>query len=186
VQIPTIDTAHLRLRGWREEDREPFAAMNADPEVTRYLSKALSRQESDALVDRILSSWDRRGFGVWAVERRVDQEFIGFTGLSWQDFEAPFTPAVEIGWRLVRAAWGRGYATEAALAALEFGFEHLGLDEIVSFTTVENRASRRVMEKIGLTRDPADDFEYPGVPPGHPIRPSVLYRLSRPAWEAAR
>jgi ribosomal-protein-alanine N-acetyltransferase len=182
--IPTIETERLRLRDWRAEDREPFAALNADPDVTRFLSRPLTRDESDAMVDRIVARWQERGYGLWAVERRADGAFLGFTGLSWQDFPAPFTPAIEIGWRLARFAWGNGYATEAARTSLEFGFDTLGLDEIVSFTTVANTPSRRVMERIGMVRDPAGDFEYAGVPEGHPIRLHVLYRVTRGDWLA--
>jgi RimJ/RimL family protein N-acetyltransferase len=182
--IPVLETPRLRLRGWRASDREPFAAMNADPEVTRYLSKPLTREESDAFVDRIVGRWRERGYGLWAVERRSDGAFLGFTGLSWQDFESPVTPAIEIGWRLRRDAWGHGYATEAARAALRYAFEELALDEIVSFTTAANTASRRVMERIGLVRDAAADFELPSVPPDHPIRPHIVYRLTRAGWAA--
>jgi RimJ/RimL family protein N-acetyltransferase len=184
VAIPTLETDRLRLRGWRDADRRPFAALNADPEVTRFLSRSLTRAQSDAFVDRILEGWQERGYGLWAVERRADQRFLGFTGLSWQTFEAPFNPSIEIGWRLARDAWGHGYATEAARAALRFAFETLRLTEVVSFTTAANIASRRVMEKVGMVRDPGGDFQYPGVPEGHPIRPHVLYRISREAWSA--
>ena len=186
MAIPTVETERLLLRGWREADRAPFAALNADPEVMRYLTKRLTGEESDAFVDRIIARWAERGHGLWAVERRADGVFLGFTGLAWHDFAAPFTPAVEIGWRFRREAWGHGYATEAAAAALAWGFEVLGLDEILSWTTVDNVASRRVMERIGLTHDPADDFEHPQFAAGHPIRPHVLYRLSRVAWAATR
>lgn len=184
--IPILDTPRLTLRGWRDSDRPPFAAMNADAEVTRYLSKPLTRDESDAFIDRVVARWRERGYGLWAVERRSDGAFLGFTGLSWQDFESPVTPAVEIGWRLRRDAWGQGYATEAATAALRYGFESLNLEEIVSFTTAANLASQRVMQRIGLIRDPASDFELPYVPVGHPIRPHVVYRLGRSAWAAAK
>ena len=182
--IPTITTKRLLLRGWRDADRAPFAALNADPEVMRYLSRQLTRDESDAFIDRIMARWAERGHGLWAVERRADGAFLGFTGLAWHDFEAPFTPTVEIGWRLGREAWGHGYATEAATAALAWGFEVLGLEEVLSWTTVANLRSRRVIERIGMTRDPDDDFEHPQLPPGHPIRPHVLYRISRAAWGA--
>jgi RimJ/RimL family protein N-acetyltransferase len=182
MAIPELRTDRLLLRGWREDDREPFAALNADPEVTRFLPRSLTRDESNGLLDRIVARWRDRGYGLWAVERREDGAFLGFTGLSWQDFEAPFTPAIEIGWRYARFAWGNGYATEAARASLAFGFETLGLEEIVSFTTAANAPSQRVMERIGLVRDLAGDFEYSGVPEGDPIRPHVLYRLSRQGW----
>jgi len=183
--IPVLETPRLRLRAFRDEDRAPFAAMNADPDVTRYLSKALTRDESDAFVDRILTRWRERGYGLWAVERRSDGAFLGFAGLSWQDFESPATPAIEIGWRLRRDAWGHGYATEAAAAAARFAFEVLGLDELVSFTARANAASRRVMDRIGMVRDPTADFELPHVPAGHPVRPHVVYRLTRTSWAAS-
>jgi RimJ/RimL family protein N-acetyltransferase len=159
--------------------------MNGDPVVMTHFVALLSREESDQLVARIRESWATRGFGLWAVERPADGRFLGFTGLALHTFEAPFTPAVEIGWRFAAEAWGHGYATEAARAALRYGFGTLGLDEILSWTTVANEPSRRVMERIGMTRDPADDFEHPSIPVGHPIRPHVLYRLARPSWLAA-
>jgi RimJ/RimL family protein N-acetyltransferase len=181
---PRLTTERLILRRWQESDREPFARLNADPEVMRFLRGTLTRAESDAMVDRIEARFDERGYGLWAVERRADGVFLGFTGLAHQEFEAPFTPCVEVGWRFHRSAWGHGYATEAAGEALRFGFEDAGLDEIVSFTTVAHTASRRVMERIGMHRDPADDFEYPNLPVGHPSRPHVLYRLARSEWQS--
>ena len=152
--------------------------MNADPAVMEHFPAPLTRGQSDGLVERIEGGFEANGFGLWALEVRASGEFIGFTGLSAPEFEAHFTPAVEIGWRLARSAWGNGYATEAARAALTFGFEEVGLDEIVSFTTPANRRSRRVMERLGMSHDPADDFDHPGLPPGHPQRPHVLYRLT--------
>lgn len=183
--IPRITTDRLLLREWRPADREPFAAMNADPEVAEFLSKTLDRAASDAFLDRIEAAWEADGFGLWAVERREDGALLGFTGLAAPTFEAHFTPAVEVGWRFARFAWGHGFATEAARAALRFGFVELDLAEIVSFTVPANVRSRAVMERLGMTRDPADDFENPNLPPGHPIRPHVLYRLSRDRWRAA-
>lgn len=184
--VPEIRTARLVLRGWLHADRKPFAAMNADPEVMRHFPSTLSKAASDRLVNAIAEGWAEHGFGLWAVERLEDGRFLGFTGLSRPAFDAPFMPAVEVGWRLVRDAWGRGYATEAALAAVAFGFESLGLDEIVSFTAPANERSRRVMERLGMTHDPDDDFDHPKLPEDHPLRRHVLYRLSRPAWEALR
>ena len=179
MAVPTIQTERLTLRSFTEADREPFAAMNADPEVMRHFPEPLDRAMSDALVDRILDGWGERGLGLWAVERREDGAFLGFVGLSTPTFDAHFTPAVEIGWRLARDAWGHGYATEAARAGVAYGFETLGLEEIVSFTTKDNVRSRGVMERLGMTRDPADDFDHPGLPAGHPLRRHVLYRLRR-------
>ena len=183
--VPPITTERLLLREWRPPDREPFAAMNADPEVAEFLSRTLDRAASDALLDRMVAGWAAEGFGLWAVERREDGALLGFTGLAAPTFEAHFTPAVEVGWRLARFAWGRGFATEAARAALRFGFIELELAEIVSFTVPANVRSRAVMERLEMTRDPADDFENPNLPPGHPYRSHVLYRLSRDRWRGA-
>ena len=180
--IPRLETERLALREWRDADRAPFAAMNADPRVAEFLGRALDRAASDALVDRIVGHWADDGHGLWAVETRADGRFIGFVGLTPPNFEAAFTPCVEIGWRLAPEAWGHGYATEAAREALRFGFEELGLEEIVSFTVPANIRSRAVMERIGLRRDPADDFENPNLPDGHPLRQHVLYRLRRADW----
>lgn len=167
------------LRGWREEDRGPFAALNADPEVMEFFPDVLTRRESDALVGRIEEGFGWHGFGLWAVEVGGTGAFVGFAGLAVPSFEAHFTPAVEVGWRLARSAWGNGYATEAGQAALDFGFGQAGLGEVVSFTTVGNRRSRAVMERLGMTHDPADDFDHPSLPEGDPLRSHVLYRLSR-------
>jgi RimJ/RimL family protein N-acetyltransferase len=185
MQVPLLATERLVLRGWRDTDREPFARLNADAKVMEHFPELLSRPASDAFVRRIETSFRERGYGLWAVERRSDGAFIGFAGLIEQTFEAPFTPAVEVGWRLALEAWGNGYATEAAREAIRFGFVQAGLDEIVSMTTLANARSRRVMEKLGMTHDPADDFEHPRVPPG-PLRRHVLYRLPRARWAAVR
>jgi RimJ/RimL family protein N-acetyltransferase len=183
---PELGTERLRLRRWRDADRAPFARMNGDPRVMQHFPAVLNASESDALVDRIVEFMAASGWGLWAVEREEDGAFMGFTGLTPIPFDAPFTPAVEVGWRFAVEAWGHGYATEAARAAVAFGFDHLGLDEIVSMTTPANLRSRRVMERLGMTRDPADDFEHPRLPEGHPIRHQVLYRLPVPRWRTAR
>ena len=168
------------MRSWREDDLEPFAALNADPIVMEHFPSTLTRQESDALVVRITAQLDDLGYGLWALEVRDSGEFVGFTGLALQTFPAHFTPAVEVGWRLKRSAWGHGYATEAALAALDYGFAVAELDEIVSMTAVTNVRSQRVMQRIGMTHDAADDFEHPNVPDGHRVKPHVLYRIRHP------
>jgi ribosomal-protein-alanine N-acetyltransferase len=186
MAIPELATPRLLLRGWRDDDRRAFAALNADPQVMAHFPAPLDRATSDDLVDRFVAHWAEHGLGLWAVERATDDRFLGFTGLSVPGFDAHFTPAVEVGWRLVRDAWGRGYATEAARAALRFGFETRGLQEIVSFTVPANARSRRVMERIGMTHDPADDFDHPRLPPGHGLRRHVLYRLSGDRWRRLR
>ncbi|MHC5538838.1 GNAT family N-acetyltransferase [Singulisphaera rosea] len=176
---PFLRTARLRLRPWCDEDLEPFAALNADPEVMECLPKRMSREESDALAARIRDRFREQGYGLWAVEVSGEVSFIGFVGLHHIRFEASFTPAVEVGWRLARGHWGKGYATEAARASLRFGFDQLGLKEIVSFTVPHNVRSRAVMERIGMTRRAEEDFDHPTLPEGHPLRRHVLYRVQR-------
>jgi RimJ/RimL family protein N-acetyltransferase len=171
-----LRTGRLLLRRFRDEDRAPFAAMNADPQVMEHFVTPMDRTASDAFVDRIEERRDERGYSLWAVEVIDGPAFIGFVGLWDATFDAPFTPAVEVGWRLAAHAWGQGYATEAAVAAVDDGFVRCGLEEILSFTAVGNLASRAVMERIGLVRDPDGDFAHPAVPEGHPVRPHVLYR----------
>ena len=175
-----LRTERLVLRRWREADREPFAALNADPVVMEHFVACLTRAESDDLVDRIEDHFDREGWGLWAVDVADTGTFIGYVGLWPATFGAHFTPAVEVGWRLAQEGWGQGYATEAARASLQDGFDRVGLDEVVSMTSVGNSRSRRVMEKLGMTRDAADDFDHPNVPVGHPIRRHVLFRLAAP------
>lgn len=166
------------LRPWRDEDRDPFAAMNADARVMEFFRGPLSRIESDAMVDSIRKHFSEHGFGLWAVEAPGIASFIGFAGLAIPRFDAHFTPCVEVGWRLAFEHWGRGYATAAARLAVGYGFETVGLSEVVSFTSATNLRSRAVMERLGMRRDPAEDFDYPSLPDGHPLRPHVLYRLS--------
>ena len=178
----TLTTGRLLLRHWRDDDRVPFAAMNANLRVMEHFPAPLSRLESDALIDEFEARFDPRGFGLWALERRDDGTFIGFTGLAAVPWEAHFTPAIEVGWRLAPEAWGHGYATEAAREAVRFGFEDAELDEIVSFTVPASVRSRAVMERLGMTHDPADDFDHPRLPVGHPLRRHVLYRIDRESW----
>ena len=182
MKIPReIRTERLLLRRWVPADSEPFATMNADPRVNEYLPTPLSRQDSDALVARIHEYFEKHGFGLWAVEVPGVAPFAGFVGLWTPRFEAHFTPAIEIGWRLAAEHWGRGYATEGARAVLAFGFDVARLEEIVSITVPANVRSRRVMEKLGMACDPADDFDHPLLPEGHPLRRHVLYRIARRA-----
>lgn len=152
--------------------------MNSDPEVMAHFPAMLSRADSDALVDRIEGAFDRDGFGLWAVEVVASGEFVGFTGLAMHRFEAHFTPAVEVGWRLARPAWGNGFASEAARAALGVAFGEVGLAEVVSFTSEGNIRSQAVMRRLGMTHDPADDFDHPALPSGHPLRRHALYRIT--------
>ncbi|HEY5449121.1 MAG TPA: GNAT family N-acetyltransferase [Polyangia bacterium] len=177
-----IRTARLRIRSWRDDDFEAYAAMNADPRVMEFFPGVLSREESRERFARGSARLAERGYGLWPVEVIGGSPFIGICGLAGPDFTAHFTPAVEIGWRLAAEHWGQGYATEAARAVLAFGFEKVGLPEIVSFTTAANVRSRRVMEKLGLQRSPGDDFLHPLIAEGHPLRPHVLYRLRREAF----
>jgi RimJ/RimL family protein N-acetyltransferase len=174
----TLSSGRIGLRRWREGDREAFATMNADARVMEFFPKRLNRAESDAMVDRIEAHFSERGFGLWAIEVPGVAPFIGFAGLSVPRFSAPFMPCVEVGWRLAFEHWGHGYATEAARLALGYGFGTLALPEIVSFTSATNHRSRAVMERLGMRRDSADDFDHPALPEGHPLRRHVLYRLA--------
>ncbi len=179
MSAPTLVTPRLCLRQWRDTDRSPFAALNADPVVMEHFVAPIGRVESDAFVDRQIAKLAGRRYGLWAVEIRGGAPFIGFVGLESPTYETHFTPAVEVGWRLACPFWGAGYATEAAGAALGYGFRELGLAQIVSFTATANVRSRAVMERIGMTHDPADDFDHPRIPRGHPLCRHVLYRLDR-------
>lgn len=181
-------TERLLLRRWRDDDLEPFAQMVADPEVMRYFPATQSREEAAALIERVHAHIAEHGFGLWALERRDSGAFIGFTGLGVVGFEAPFCtperPTIEIGWRLAREHWRQGFASEAARAALACAFGALRLPQVVAFTVPGNQASQAVMQRIGMQRDPADDFQHPNLPEGHPLRAHVLYRLSRERWVA--
>jgi RimJ/RimL family protein N-acetyltransferase len=179
-----LTTERLLIRQWKDSDYEPFAALNSDPAVMEHFPAPMTREASDAMIDRVKLAIDERGFGFWAVEVRETGQFIGFTGLSVPSFDAPFRPGVEIGWRLAKDAWGHGYATEAARASLAYAFGPAGLDEVMSFTTTTNKPSQRVMERIGMTHDEADDFDHPRLAAGHPLQRHVLYRITRAQWEA--
>ena len=174
-----LRTDRLLLRLWRDSDRLPFQQINADPHVMEFFPEPLTTEASDALFHRARQHFNRHGFGPFAVELIATGTFIGFIGLSVPRFEAHFTAAVEIGWRLAFEHWGNGLATEGARRVLTYGFEELGLNSIVSFTVPANLRSRRVMENIGMTHDPVDDFDHPRLPEGHPLRRHVLYRIKR-------
>lgn len=177
-----LRTERFILRRWRDADREPFAALNADPEVMRHFPAVLTRAQSDAMIDRIDGDLARQGYGLWAVD--AADGFIGFVGLARPRFEAHFTPALEIGWRLSRGAWGHGYATEAARTVLAHAFTTLAMPGLVSFTAHTNTRSRAVMRRLGFTHDPAEDFRHPNMPADHPLQPCVLYRLDAGAWRS--
>ena len=176
-----LTTGRLKLRQWRDADLAPFAALNADPEVMRYFPSTLAQEQSDEFAGYVYETIERQGWGLWAVEVTDGPPFIGFVGLNRVSFEEHFTPAVEVGWRLDRPFWGNGYATEAAAAAVTFGFEQLDLEEIVSFTSTVNEPSIRVMRRLGMRRDAAGDFDHPRVAEGSPLRRHVLYRLAKHA-----
>jgi RimJ/RimL family protein N-acetyltransferase len=172
----------LILRDWRDADLPAIAQMHADPRVMEFMPSLLDRTASEALVASQKQMIERDGFGFWAVEVPGVADFVGFVGLGRPGFSAPFTPCVEIGWRLAHAFWGQGYATEAALLALDYGFDALGLDEILSFTAKINERSQRVMRRLGMQHFQAEDFDHPALPPGDRLRRHVLYRLTRSRW----
>lgn len=181
AKLIEFETERLRLRQWLAADREPFAALNADPKVMAFFPAPLERADSDAMADRCQSLIAERGWGFWAAETKETNQFIGFVGLHIPIPELPFSPCVEVGWRLAYPYWGKGFATEAAKGALQVGFELLKLPEIVSFTTLLNLRSRAVMERLEM-RETAEMFEHPHVPVGNPLRKHCLYRLSREQW----
>lgn len=183
----TLTTERLILRRWRESDREPFAALNADPAVCEFFPvEAFSREQSDALIERLEEHFETYGYSCWAVEVKGGPSLVGLVGLAVPTFEAHFTPCVEIGWRLARSAWGQGYASEAAREVLRYSFEDADLDGLVSMTSVLNHRSQAVMERIGFQRDPTEDFDHPKVDPQSPLLRHVLYRLSREDWLASQ
>ena len=175
-----IDTDRLILRRWRDADRKPFAAMNADPEVMRYFPSTLTADQSNLMVDRIEAGFETAGWGLFAVEVKGAQAFIGFVGLMEINPKVPCAPGVEIGWRLDKAAWGHGYASEAARACLDLAFTTVGLAQVLSFTAVPNLSSQAVMQRIGMIREPTLDFDHPLVPEGDRLRSHVVYRARRP------
>lgn len=186
VESPCLATDRVLLRRWREDDHDAFAALNADPEVMEHFPATLDDTQSRVFAEMIDAAMATRPYGLWAAEVPGVAPFIGFVGLTDALFEASFTPCVEIGWRLARPWWGHGYVTEAAQEVLRYGFEGVGLDEIQSFTTTRNQRSRAVMERLGMRRDPADDFDHPNVADGHPQKRHVRYRLDAARWRRGR
>ena len=174
-----LKTDRVMLRQWRASDREPFAVLNADSEVMRFFDRPRCRAESDATADRLEAHIDKHGFGFWAAELISSGEFIGFVGIENTPDDLPCSPAVEIGWRVHKRFWGKGLAPESARACLVYAFSKLQLEEVVSFTAKSNSPSIRVMEKIGMRRDKAGDFDHPAIPEDHPVRPHVFYRIGR-------
>lgn len=171
-----IETERLLLRRWKKEDIEPFSSLNSDPKVMEFFPALLNRTETEAMIKTIEERIEQHGFGFWATELKESHQFIGFIGLNIPGYALPFSPCVEIGWRLASQFWGKGFAQEGARAALKYGFNKMGLEEIVSFTTVANLRSRHVMERIGMTYDPHGDFDHPKLADGHPLRRHVLFR----------
>ncbi|MFV0679446.1 GNAT family N-acetyltransferase [Ottowia sp.] len=178
MSVPVeLSTHRLRLRPWLPQDRAPFAALNADPEMMAYFPFPLSRIESNILADHLQALLTQHGWGFWALELRATGTFIGFTGLHQVDNALPFSPATEVGWHLARPYWGEGLASEAARCALRYAFESLALPEVVAFTALGNTPSQAVMRRLGMRYD--GEFEHPALPPGHPLRPHALYRMCR-------
>jgi len=182
---PVLETPRLRLRPYRDSDLDGLANLCADPEVMRHFPETLDRAAAAALAERIKVHFERHGFGPWSVEIKGEADYAGFIGLMAPTFDTHFTPCMEVGWRLARHYWHKGYATEGARAVLAYGFDALGQGEIVSMTVPANRRSRAVMERLGMKRDPADDFDHPNLPEGHVLRRHVLYRLGREGFSSA-
>ncbi|RAX01421.1 MULTISPECIES: GNAT family N-acetyltransferase [unclassified Photorhabdus] len=172
-----LETDRLIMRAWREEDRLPFCYLNSNVEVMEYFPTTLTAEQSNTMVDRIIQRFEQQGgWGLWAVELKETGDFIGFVGLNIPIAELPFSPCVEIAWRLNKPFWGRGYANEAARKALNFAFTQLKLEEIVAFTTISNLRSQKVMERLGMVKD-ENTFLHPSLPDGHPLHEHVLYRI---------
>ncbi len=194
MQVPTLmlrtfaapvelRTPRLLLRQWKDSDLEAWAVMNADPEVRRYFPSVHTRTEAQGEADRIRASITQRGWGMWAVEVPGVHAFAGFVGLNLPAYEAPWMPAVEIGWRLAPAAWHQGYATEGAAAALHFAFTHLELPQVVAMSVPTNGPSHSVMDRIGMVRDPGADFDHPRVPADWPLKRHILHRITAEQWQ---
>lgn len=176
-----IETERLTLRLWRDEDREPFAAMSADERVMEFLTPLPTRADSDGYIDRLMAHQEQHGFTFWVMEERATGAFVGFTGLRYVPFEDHFTPAIEFGWRMPVVYWGKGLVTEAALACRDYGFNTLKLPEIVAFASERNERSQAVMQRIGMKNNPAENFYFHALPRDHHAQPLILYRIKNPA-----
>lgn len=181
----TLRTERLLLRQWRDEDLEPFTALNSDPQVMQHFPRLLDRDATADIIERMQGHHDSCGFGYWPVELPGIAPFIGFVGLMITPFQAHFTPCIETAWRLARPYWGHGYATEGATASLAFAFDSIPvLDEVVAFAVLENQRSTRVMERLGMVRRPEDDFDHPNLEEDSPLRRHCLYRMPRTTWSS--
>lgn len=172
-----IETDRLYLRQWAEKDKQEYARLNANPEVMEFFPSVLTAVQSHEQLERLSNDIRRRGYGFFALERKSDGAFLGFTGISHPGFEAPFTPCIEIGWRIDKPYWGNGYATEAAIASLAYAFEWIGVKEVVSSTSIHNQRSEKVMKKIGMKKE--NEFNHPLLPDGHSLQKHVLYKIAR-------
>ena len=179
-----LQSERLILRAWQDRDRAPYFELASDPVVMQHLTLLATREASDAWIDRHRGQLAEHGFAYWAVELRATSRLVGAVGLSRVNYDAHFTPAIGVGWRLAQPYWGHGYASEAAHTALEHGFEELGLEEIVAVTIPANIRSQQVMRRLGMTYSPADDFDHPRLPEGHPRRRCMLCRMTRRDWLA--
>lgn len=177
-----LRTKRLVLRRWRDSDLDPFAKLNADPRVHEFMTIHPNREQSASFIERMEESFDTKGYGLWALELAETGEFIGYNGLVDVTYDVHFAPSIEIGWRMAWEAWGKGYATEAARASATYAFSEVGLDEVVAFCAVINQRSRNVMRRLGMVREVEDDFDYPLLPEGHPLKRMVLYRLRAENW----
>jgi len=186
MSIPTLKTERLILRPWEERDLKPFSHINCDPQVMEFYPHLLNYDESAALMHKMIADFSLRGYGFWAVEKQISSTFIGYIGLNYWDLQMPFSPCIDIGWRLSSKEWGHGYAIEGATAALDFGFQIIQLEEIVAMATSGNIRSHRVMQKLGMKSDPQENFEHPKVPKGDPLSLRLLYRLSKQEWTLLR
>jgi RimJ/RimL family protein N-acetyltransferase len=178
TEMAKLETERLILRNWIDEDHAPFAALNADPDVMEFFPSTLTKDQSNSMVDRVRGLIDEKGYGFWACEEKLSGQFIGFVGLNNPEYELPFNPCLEIGWRLAKPYWGKGYASEAAKTALQYAFQTLDAAEVVSFTAVINERSSAVMKRLGFLNS-NENFKHSALADGHPLQEHVLYKMQR-------